>query len=115
MSAQAATLPRRSELAREQCWDIESIFPSQERWEAEYAALEGRLGELEQYRGRLGASAATLREGLERRDDLLAAVSRLATYASMRRAEDATNPEYGALASRASGLVARARAAAAFY
>src|SRR3712207_2918820 len=98
MSAQAATLPRRSELAREQCWDIESIFPSQEAWEAEYAAIEGRLGELEQYRGRLGTSAATLREWLQRRDELMAAVSRVAVYAAMRRAEDATNADSTALA-----------------
>ena len=45
----------------------------------------------------------------------MAAVSRVAVYASMRRAEDATNAVATALADRASGLMARAAAAASFY
>ena len=115
MSATAATLPKRSELTREQCWDVESIFATDAAWEGEYDAIAGRLGELEQYRGRLGSSAGTLLAGLQLRDDVMAALGRLSTYAGMRVSEDAGNATYAALADRASGLFARAGAAAAFY
>ncbi len=115
MSAGTAALPRRSELPVERRWDIESVYPDDAAWEAEYAAVAGRLGELEQFRGRLGESAATLLAGLQRRDEILAAVAKLGVYASLRRSEDATNATYAALADRATGLRARAGAAASFY
>jgi oligoendopeptidase F len=115
MSATAATLPKRSELTRELCWDVEGIFATDAAWEAEYDAIAGRLGELEQYRGRLGSAAGTLLAGLRLRDDVMVALGRLWTYAGMRVSEDAGNATYTALADRASGLFARAGAAAAFY
>ncbi len=113
--AAVATLPKRSELPRERTWAVESVFATDEAWEAEYQTVGGRLGELDAYRGRLGASAATLLEGLQRRDELQSAVARLGVYASMRLAEDATNARYTVLADRARGLRARFGAAAAFY
>lgn len=108
-------LPRRDEVPREVRWDVESIFPTDEAWEATYRGLAGRLGELDGYRGRLGESAATLLAGLERRDELAKELGLVAVYARLRRAEDATNATYAALADRAAGLQARFAAAAAFY
>jgi oligoendopeptidase F len=114
MSA-TATLPRREELPPEQRWSIESVFATDADWEAAYEAASGRLGEMERYRGRLGESAATLLDGLRRRDEIMLAVARVGLYASLRRSEDATNAAYTARADRAGGLRARAAAAAAFY
>ncbi|HET8630161.1 MAG TPA: oligoendopeptidase F [Thermomicrobiales bacterium] len=108
-------LPRREELPREVRWDIESVFPSEEAWEAAYRAMAGRLGELDEYRGRLGESAATLLAGLRRRDELAAELGKVGVYARLRRAEDATNATSAALSDRAASLQARFAAAAAFY
>ena len=59
-----ASLPRREELAPEQRWDIESVFPTDAAWEAALAEASGGLGELAAYRGRLGESASLLLEAL---------------------------------------------------
>lgn len=111
----ATTLPRRSELTTEQRWDIESLFPTDESWEAAYSEVENRMGDLAQYRGRLGTDAATLLAGLTTRDSLLRELMRVGVYANLRRSEDATNAQYAALAERAQGLNARVNAAASFY
>lgn len=109
-----ATLPKRADVAPEQTWDIESIFATPADWEAAYQAVAGRVGELDGYRGRLGESPAVLLEALTRGEGLIADAWRLALYAHMRVAEDATNPASLALADRADGLFSRVEAAAAF-
>jgi oligoendopeptidase F len=111
----AASLPRRADLTPEQRWDVESIFPDEAHWEAALAEATGSLGELAAYRGRLGESAGTLLEALRLRYDLIAAVGRVAVYASLRFSEDATNPANGALAERGRGLRARFEAAASYF
>lgn len=108
-------LPKRSEVTREERWDIESLFTSEAAWEAAYDAVSARLPELARYQGRLGESGATLLAALRLRDEVMAAVARVAVYASLRRSEDATNATYAALASRAQGLTARANGIAAWY
>jgi oligoendopeptidase F len=108
-------LPKRSQLTPEQRWDVESVFPSDEAWEAALAEASGGLGELAAYQGRLGQSAELLLEALELRYDLLAAVGKVGVYASLRLSEDATNPANGALAERGRGLRARFEAAASYF
>lgn len=111
----ARALPHRAELPPEETWDIESVFPTREAWEAAFRAAAARIGELAQYRGRLGESAETLLRALQLRDETLLDVYRVALYASMRVSQDATNADALALLDRASGLEAQASAAAAFY
>ena len=107
----AGSLPRREELAPEQRWDVESVFPNETAWEAAYDAVAERLGELADYRGRLGESAGTLLAGLRLRDELVGLVGRVFVYATLRFSEDAANRAAGALAERARGLRARLGAA----
>ncbi len=109
------SLPSRSQLDPSDTWNLESIFPSDDAWEARYAALAGRLGELGDYRGRLGETAATLAAALRQRDHLLMEVEVVLTYAQLRAAEDESNARYQAIESRADRLSARATAAAAWY
>ena len=108
------TLPKRVDVAPEQTWDIESIFATSADWEAAYQAVAGRVSDLDAYRGRLGESPAALVEALTRGEGLIADAWRLALYAHMRVAEDATNPASLAQADRADGLFSRVEAAAAF-
>jgi oligoendopeptidase F len=104
----------RAEAPVEETWALESIFPSDEAWEAAYRASDAPLRALEVSRGRAGESATTLLAALRAADDLSAAVYRVLIYALLRRAEDATNTHYGEMADRAIGLASRAEAAAAF-
>ena len=113
--ATTTTLPTRDALPREERWDIESLFATDAAWEAAYDALSARLPELATFEGTLGISGETLLAALRLRDELMTQAARVIVYASLRRAEDATNPTYAALASRVQGLSARANGIAAYY
>jgi oligoendopeptidase F len=109
-----ATLPKRSEVAREQTWALETVFASNAAWESGFSAAQDRLPGLEAYKGRLGESASTLLSGLKLRDDITRDVYKVELYASLRVAEDATNPASLAMLDRAQGLFATAGAAASY-
>jgi len=111
----AASLPARSDVAQEFTWDLESIYPSAEAWDADFRALEQRLPELAAFEGKLGASAAQLAAGLKLRDDLEVTLGKLFSYAHMKRDEDTTQPAAQALYDRVVGLYARFSTAAAFF
>lgn len=108
-------LPARSELDPAYTWDLESIFPSDEAWEARFVDLSGRLGEPEQFRETIGESAETLLAALRLRDRLVTDVERVRKYAVLRASEDQTNARYMAFEDRADSLRARANAVVAWY
>jgi oligoendopeptidase F len=109
------TVPARHEVPVAERWDLESVFPTDDAWEAAFRAAEARLPELDRFRGRLGETAASLLAALRLRDAVGEQVERVAVYALLRRSEDATNPVAAAQSDRAQGLGARAQAAAAFF
>jgi len=110
-----APLPRREDVPNEKKWNVESVFPSAEAWEAEFARVESLLPRFAVYQGRLGESAATLKEALMRDSEVGVATDKVYLYASMLAAGDTGDQAAAALSSRARGLYARYRAATAFY
>ncbi|HEU5434103.1 MAG TPA: M3 family metallopeptidase, partial [Thermomicrobiales bacterium] len=107
-------VPTRDQVPLEARWDLETVFPAAAAWEAAYRAADARLPELDQYRGRLVESAATLLAGLQLMDDIGQAIERVTVFALLRHSEDAGNARANEMADRASGLAARAAAAGAF-
>ena len=59
-SSQVKTLADRSEVAVSDTWDLSSLFESNEQWEAAFNELEARLGEIEEFDGKLAESASSL-------------------------------------------------------
>ncbi|WP_254766818.1 oligoendopeptidase F [Salinilacihabitans rarus] len=109
-----SSVPERSEVDREYTWDLESIYASDEDWEAAYEATAERVDDLAAYEGRTVEDAATLLAVLELRDDLMREVSTVFAYARMRSDEDTRDQEYQAMSARAQSLVADAQSAASF-
>lgn len=107
-------LRKRSELRKEETWDLESIFASPDVWEAQYGQVSARIPELDAHRDTITDSGSALASALELRDDLRMDVNKLAVYANLRRAEDATNAASVALADRALSLDTKLTAAASF-
>lgn len=107
-------VPTRADVPAAETWALESVFPSDDAWEAAYTAADDRLAEFARYRGHLAESAATLLGALRLADDLDEHVGKLHIYAGLHRAEDATNTHYGEMADRAEGLYSRFEAATAF-
>lgn len=109
------TLPARSDIADEHKWNIEAIYPQDTQWESDFNALGPLVDELNGYKGRLGESDATLLAALQRRDQIGQNLTKLFSYARMRRDEDNTNAQYQALTDRAQSLWARVQEAGAYF
>lgn len=110
----AAMLPSRSEVPVPDTWDLSSLFPGDEAWEAAFAALKERVDGFEAYRGRLGESAETLAEALRFDNDFDRAAERLGTYAFLKTTEDQTNNDYQGMQGRFRNLAVRAAQAASY-
>ena len=110
-----ASLPRREDIPNEKKWNVESVFPSLEAWETEFARVDRLLPSCAAFGGRLSESAATLAEALAQESEVGVAVSKVYLYASMLAAGDTANQAAAALSSRARGLYARYAAAVSFY
>ncbi|WP_436345608.1 oligoendopeptidase F [Natronorubrum sp. FCH18a] len=109
-----SSVPKRSEVDEDYTWDLESIYASDDDWEAAYEAITDRVDELAAYEGQVTDDADTLLEILELRDEIMREVSMVASYARMRRDEDTTNQQYQALTARAQSLASDAHSAASF-
>ncbi len=102
------TLTKRSDIAREYTWDLESIFPTNDDWESSFKRLELGLPELEALKGTLAQSGQALLAVLQKRDELFEELETLYVYASMRKDEDTTNSTYQGMFDRAMQLFVHA-------
>ncbi|WP_323674601.1 oligoendopeptidase F [Halorubellus sp. PRR65] len=109
-----SSVPERSDIDEEYKWDLESIYASDDEWEAAFEDVSERLEELAAYEGAVVEDGDALLETLEARDDVMREVAKVANYAQMRSAEDTTNQQYQALSARAQSLASDAQSAASF-
>jgi oligoendopeptidase F len=98
------TLPKRGEVQKEYTWNLESIYPTDADWEADFARVVALLPEVRSYEGKLGESGTTMLEAFIKRDKAYEIWGRLFVYANMRMHEDSTNSTYQGLADRATTL-----------
>jgi oligoendopeptidase F len=108
------TLTKRSDVAREYTWELESIFPTNEDWESAFKALQQGLPELEALKGTLAQSGQALLTVLRKRDELMEKLETLFVYASMRKDEDTTNSTYQGMFDRAMQLYVQASTVASY-
>jgi oligoendopeptidase F len=111
----AQALPKRSEVAREHTWNLESIYPSDAAWENDFARLGALLPEVRAFQGRLDESGEVLLAAFTTRDHAYELLGRLYAYAHMRLDEDATNSAYQALNDRVSTLLNDLNTAGAYF
>ena len=104
----------RDEIEDAYTWDLESIFASDEEWEAAFGEAEETIDELTAYEGAVMESADTLTAALHTYERVMREVSMIFAYARMRRDEDTANDHYQALTSRARTLYSEAETAASF-
>jgi oligoendopeptidase F len=110
----ATAVPARVNVPIEETWALESVFASDEDWEAAFTAASSHLDTVSAFRGRVADDARTLLNALRAADAMDEVVSRVVTFALLRRSEDATNTRAGEMADRAIGLATRAGAAVSF-
>lgn len=101
-------MTKRSDIAKEFTWDLESIYPTDDVWENSFKKIEQGLPELEALKGTLAQSGQALLKVLQTRDELYEELETLFVYASMRKDEDTTNSMYQGMFDRAMQLFVRA-------
>jgi oligoendopeptidase F len=69
-------------------WDLGDLYPNDAAWETDRKAAQALIARAGSYSGRLGESAATLREALQVQSDAQLKLSRLSTYAGLKADED---------------------------
>jgi oligoendopeptidase F len=108
------TLPLRSEVPVEETWDLASVYPTPEAWEAAFLAVEARLPALAAHRGHLGEDPRTLAAFLEMHQAVGVEVGKIALYA--RNASSVDSADQAALGrlGQANSLWSRYLAASAF-
>lgn len=114
MRFMTATLPKRSELPKEQTWNVEALFASEADWRVAYEQALAANRELEPFAGHLAESGKTLLDTLETRERLNLGAFKVFMYASLQQSTDGGNAAYTSMFSQARGLLAEAGAAAAY-
>ena len=105
---------QRSEIALEDTWAIEDLYPSDEAWEAELSTLDADKKKLESYAGRLAESGETLCEYLRFTEELGEKISKLANYSSRMADVDTRNAVYQAMSGKFMSVVVSLGAAQSF-
>lgn len=110
----AERLPARSEVPSQFTWDAASVFASDAEWEREFSAVEARLPDVEEFRGRLTASPAMLADWFALKESVSRSMARLHVYALMFSSVDSADQAAAARADRIRSLTSRADAAMSF-
>jgi len=109
-----SSVPERGEIDEEYKWDLGDLYADVDAWEADVERVRSLVEDVSAYEGRTAESAATLREALETREELLRTVADVYSFASMRADEDTRDQDAQALQTRARSLYSEARSAVSF-
>ena len=107
------SMKKRAEMDARYQWRLEDIYASDEVWEQDYAAAKQQVAAVAACQGKLD-SAEGLLAGARALEAAERTVTRLFTYARMRRDEDNGNAAYQALTDRAQALAVQLGAATAY-
>lgn len=103
----------RNEVAEKYKWKIEDIYPDDEAWERDYAAVEGKL-DFSVYRGTLKTAERVLAY-LTAEEEVERKIQKLYIYAHMKHDEDVRNTKYGAYLNKTIAVFSRLGAETAFF
>jgi oligoendopeptidase F len=96
------------------CWDLGSLFPNDEAWEAAFAAWEQRIDGYQKFQGKLGEGVESLVACLDFDTQFDREGERLGTYAFLKTAEDTTNSPYQRMQGRFTNAASRAAQASSY-
>ncbi len=83
--------PTRDQVKLEDTWDLTLLYPTAEAWQVAFASMQQDYPQIADWKGRVGASAATLRALLEFEKELGLRIERLGHYAGLKTSEDASD------------------------
>ncbi|MBX9687312.1 MAG: oligoendopeptidase F, partial [Candidatus Obscuribacterales bacterium] len=98
------TLPKRSDVARNDTWDLESVYPNLSAWEADFAKVTALLPKMAEFKGEFTKSGDKLLSALKLRDEIGRTFGKLSAFANMRLHEDTTVAAHQSLTGRVGTL-----------
>ncbi|MCH5199272.1 MAG: oligoendopeptidase F [Oscillospiraceae bacterium] len=105
---------KRSEVKKENTWDLTHVFESDEKWKEEYDALNKLPEIISGFKGELQKSANNLLKYFKLQDELSVRLSKFYGYASCKGDEDTANTFYQDMRGKAMGTYAAISSAGAF-
>ena len=100
-------IPTRGEIQPGDTWDLSPLYPSPEQWSADFALLQVEYSAIGEFRGKVGTSAASLLAMLECDERISRRIEKIHHYASLRCAEDSSDPANLARESQLQNLLTR--------
>lgn len=94
----------RSDVPQEQRWNDKSIFENREAWQAEFEALNEKLPELGQFKGKLSDNPNTLADYWELEGQLRRRLMKLASYVGMSTSVDSNDGEAKSMRGQIGGM-----------
>jgi oligoendopeptidase F len=108
------SLPTRSQIPVQETWNLESIFPSVDAWEAALKQVEDDLPKLETYQGKLGSNPETTLEYLNLAQEITILAMKVIVYSGLDQSADMVDPDKAARAGQGRGLMAKLSTVRAF-
>ncbi len=108
------TVPKRSEVKKENTWATEDLFPSDEAWEKAFSEAASYPEKLLSFRGRISKDAGALYEYFTLSDEIELTLSRLHGYAHLNSDVDTGNASYQAMLGKFMSFYVKVAAADAF-
>ncbi len=109
-----ATLPPRSEIAIEETWKLESVFPDVGSWEKARDEVMSSIPSLAEYQGKLSDGPETLGNFFEIFEKVFRLAARVMVYGMLGSATDTTDQDAQARAGQGQGVFVRLNAATSF-
>lgn len=104
----------RNEVPIEKTWDTSTIYESLDAFQAEVTHVKNLYPQLVAYQGKLAESKQTLYSALTLRDDLIARLHKLYTFAHLNNDVDTTNATFQSLMAQTRNLVSEVTTSIAF-
>ena len=108
------SIPKRSEVAPENTWNLQDLFETNEAWLAEYESLKAVPAQCAAFQGKLGESGETLLAFFRLQDELSLRLNALYGYANCAADVDTADSVYQDLRSKAGSVLVAISSAAAF-
>ncbi len=101
------TLPDRSEVKKEDTWNLEALYSDGDDWKRDFDLLDSRINKISSYRGRLSESPDVLYSCLSEIDDIKRFADKIFVYAHLLYDQDTTNNESSGKLEMITGLISR--------
>ncbi len=101
------TLPNRSDVNKEDTWNLEALYSNEEAWRKDFDILKSSVHKISLYKGRLSESADVLYSCLKEMEEMKRLADKVFVYAHLSYDQDTTNSNFSGLLEMATGLISK--------